>query len=93
MQDNGETPFDNIEGAQEYIDLLIEAIEEAEKEVAESLAGAMAHEARRKQALQLVAYKLGKLQGQMKGAHRILTDLRTLRRLLYSAQAATQSGD
>lgn len=77
-----ETPFENIENAQEYIELLMEAIEEAEREVAADIASVAPHQDRRTQALQLVAFKLGKLHSHMNGSRRILTDLRTLRRLL-----------
>ena len=75
-----ETPFDNIESAQQFVQLLGEAIEEARREVeADSAAG---QPERRLQALQLVAYKLAKLSDHIDAAHRLLNDLRSLRRLL-----------
>jgi hypothetical protein len=82
---NSETPFDNIEGSHEYVALLAEAIEEARKEVDAEVALALSEGAeRRKEALQLVAYNLAKLNLHMTTSRRILNDLRTLRRLLLA---------
>jgi hypothetical protein len=79
----GETPFDSIEGAHDYVVLLVEAIAEAEAAIEEDIAFARAQDAsRRTQALQLVAFKLEKLRGHVASSRRILNDLRTLRRLL-----------
>ncbi len=78
-----ETPFDSIESAQQFVELLCEAIEEARREVDEEIARITGSgEERRKQALQLVAYNLAKLATHMGTSRRILNDLRTLRRLL-----------
>ena len=78
-----ETPFDNIESSHEYVTLLAEAIEEARAEVETALADATAENAdRRKEALQIVSYKLSKLSVHMTSSRGILNDLRTLRRLL-----------
>lgn len=83
MSYDPETPFDSIEGSQEYVSLLAEAVEEARKEVDADVALAIADGAeRRREALQLVSYKLGKLNLHMTSSRRILNDLRTLRRLL-----------
>jgi hypothetical protein len=80
-----ETPFDSIEGSHEYVALLAEAIQEAQKEVAEEIALAESeHADRRKEALLLVAYNLGKLEVHIRSSRRILNDLRTLRRLLLA---------
>lgn len=77
------TPFDNIESSHEYVSLLAKAVEEALAEVDADIALASAAEAaRRKEALQLVRFHLGKLSGHMTASRRILNDLRTLRRLL-----------
>jgi proteasome lid subunit RPN8/RPN11 len=81
-----ETPFDNLESAQQFVELLAEAIEEARREVDAEMAAAQPE--RRLQALQLVSFKLGKLSGHMGNSRRILNDLRTLRRLLYGERAA-----
>lgn len=75
-----ETPFDNIESAQQFVQLLGEAIEEARREVEAD--NALEQPERRRQALQLVSYKLARLSDHISASHRLLNDLRTLRRLL-----------
>lgn len=76
-------PFDSIESAQEFVELLAEAIEEARQEVETDITQAgTASEDRRKQALQLVSYNLSRLSAHIATSRRILNDLRTLRRLL-----------
>jgi hypothetical protein len=83
MSDQPETPFDNIESALEYVNLLLETTREAQGQIeTEILRAANAQLARRKQALQLVKYKLEKLSSHIAASRRILNDLRTLRRLL-----------
>jgi len=78
-------PFDNIEGSHQYVSLLAEAIKEAHGEVDEELALAMQEGAeRRKEALQIVAYTLAKLELHIKTSSRLLNDLRTMRRLLLA---------
>jgi hypothetical protein len=78
-----ETPFDTIENAQEYLQLLIEAISEARKEVAADLKAAERSKlARRVDALRLVEFKMEKLEQHLRSSSRDLNDLRTLRRLL-----------
>ena len=83
-----ETPFENIESAQQFVELLAEAIDEARQEV-EAEVGRPQPE-RRLQALQLVAYNLAKLSLHMGTSRRILNDLRSLRRLLYQERAVQQ---
>lgn len=83
-----ETPFENIESAQEFISLLIESIEEAKKDVEEDIARPQPD--RRIEALQLVAYNLEKLLTHMTTSQRILNDLRTLRRLMYQERELDQ---
>ena len=78
-----ETPFDNIESAQQFVELLIEAIEESRRDVDADIARAESNRLeRQKQALQLVSNNLVKLSQHMTTSLRILNDLRTLRRLL-----------
>jgi len=82
-----ETPFDSIEGSQEYVALLAEAIEEARKEVDADIAVAIGEglgAERRAEALQLVGYNQAKLTLHITTSRRILNDLRTLRRLLLA---------
>ena len=78
-----ETPFDNIESAQRYVELLIEAIDESKRDVDADIARAESNRLERQvRALQLVSNGLMKLGQQMTTSLRILNDLRTLRRLL-----------
>ena len=78
-----ETPFDNIESAQPYVELLREAIEESKRDVDADIARAESSRLERQErALQLVSNGLMKLSQQMTTSLRILNDLRTLRRLL-----------
>jgi hypothetical protein len=80
---NPRTPFDSIEGSLEYIALLREAIDMAKKaSEAQAILASTEGAARRLEALQLVTYKLDRLAWHIDGSHRILNDLRTLRRLL-----------
>jgi hypothetical protein len=80
-----ETPFDSIEGALEYVSLLVETVEESQADITSELADAKgdgARGARRADALQIVAYKLERLASHARASRRLLNDLRTLRRLL-----------
>lgn len=78
-----ETPFDSIESAHQYIDLLLEAIEEAQREIDADISVAARNRVKRRQeALRLVAHNLGQLALHTKKSRRLLNDLRTLRRLL-----------
>lgn len=86
---NQETPFDNIEGSHEYVAMLAEAIDEARREVEAEISLAEEEQAeRRKEALLLVSYNLGKLDLHIRNSRRILNDLRSLRRLLMSERKA-----
>lgn len=78
-----QTPFDSVENAQQYVRLLVEAIAEAKNEISEDLdLAAKAKSDRRVQAMQIVQFKLDKLEHHLKTSSRLLNDLRTLRRLL-----------
>ena len=88
MGHHSETPFDNIESSHEYVRLLAEATALALSEVEADIALAGADIAdRRKEALQLVAFKLNKLSSHMTASRRILNDLRSLRRLLLEERS------
>jgi hypothetical protein len=83
MASQPETPFDTIEGAHEFVGLLAEAVEEARGALAEEIARAQGEGAlRRLEGLQLVTYKLDRLQQHVSASRHLLNDLRTLRRLL-----------
>jgi len=89
-----ETPFDHIESAHQYVDLLAEAIEETRREIDEEMETAtVAGAERRRKALLLVSYNLAKLSFHMRTSRRILNDLRSLRRLLLAErQELTRAG-
>ena len=77
------TPFDRIEGSLEYIGLLRDTIETTKSEIQKEVVRAESERAeRRLQALHLVTYKLERLSRHIDSSHRLLNDLRTLRRLL-----------
>ena len=79
------TPFDRIEGTLEYIGLLRESIQSTKIEIQREVVQAQSARAeRRLQALHLVTYKLERLSRHIDSSHRLLNDLRTLRRLLLS---------
>ncbi len=87
MKYGPETPFDNIESARQFVELLIEAIDESRRDVDADIALSERNGAKRsKQALQLVATSLGKLSHHMTSSRRILNHLRTLRRLLLEGR-------
>ena len=78
-----QTPFDTVENAHQYVQLLFEAIAEAKSEIEADLGAAeQARPERRVEALRIVKFKLDKLEQHLKTSSRLLNDLRTLRRLL-----------
>jgi hypothetical protein len=78
-----QTPFDTVENAHQYVRLLAEAILEAKGEIAADLAASTkAKSDRRTQALQIVQFKLDKLEQHLRTSSRLLNDLRSLRRLM-----------
>ncbi len=87
--DEAERPFANIESAHEYTRMLLEALDESRSEIADDMREAeAAREERLQQALRLVSFKLDKLKGHLTASHRLLNDLRTLRRLLLDERHA-----
>ena len=87
-----ETPFDNIESALEYVNYLLEATQEAHKQIETEIERTTNLKlARRKQALQLVSYKLAKLTSHITTSRRILKDLRTLHRLLLEERGTPKT--
>lgn len=85
--------FDSIESAHEFIALLEESIQDALTDVREHLQDAATRASpRRAEALTLAVFKMSQLCTHMHKSRRILNDLRTIRRLLFSereVQAAT----
>ncbi len=77
------TPFDSIESTYEYLDMLAGAIVEVQSDIDDQIGLADSEDAmRRKEALQVVAYKLKTLETHITKSRRILNDLRLLRRIL-----------
>jgi len=80
-----ETTFGSIEGAAEYLGLLLESVNEARQDLeAETALASAAGADRRQQAIQLATYKLSQLRQHLATSHRLLNDLRTIRRLLFA---------
>jgi hypothetical protein len=87
MDRSQETPFDNIESAIEYVSYLLEASQEAQKHIETEIDRASDPQlARRKQALQIVKYKLATLDFHIVTSKRLLNDLRKLHRLILEEQ-------
>jgi hypothetical protein len=85
-------PFESIESAQEYFQYLAEAILEAKESVTSDIAANSTPDLRRRQdALKLAFYKLERLEQHTKSSHRLLNDLRTLRRLLLEERTETST--
>jgi hypothetical protein len=82
-------PFESVESAHEYVGMLLQAIQETATEVGADLRDTHAGvSARRREAFQLIAYKLEQLRFHVAASRRRLNDLRTLRRMLESGSAA-----
>jgi hypothetical protein len=89
MSRKAQHPFESIESAHEFVELLAESIQEALAEVREHLNIAKAapksiQADRRVEALTLTVYKMENLASHTTKSRRLLNDLRTLRRLLFS---------
>ena len=92
MNEEVNRPFDSIESAQEFMELLEQTIEEARQQLeTDRDVARTSREPRRLEALDLAIYKVNQLALHAKKSRRILNDLRTIRRLLASeiASAAT----
>ncbi len=89
--DQATCPFDSIESAHEFLQLLSDASNEAKQTIDVELKADLASTSkRRRDALLLAAYKIDKLQLHLKISVRILNDLRSLRRLLFEERTAPQ---
>ena len=83
MIDN--SPFESIESAQDFVELLVEAVHDTCLEVKSDMERAKGSEdIRHKQALLVVADQLNLLSAHLINSRRILNDLRSLRRLLFN---------
>ena len=78
-----QTPFENIEGALEYVTCLLDACRVAEAQVEmeiDCVTGAPP--SRKLDALKLVDYKLQRLASHLVKSEQLLNDLRRLRRII-----------
>jgi len=75
------TPFDTIESAEEFLQLLMDEAVKAQLEMEALLVG-QDESARPVEAIRLVIHKLEKLQSYTESSQRILRDLKSLRKLL-----------
>lgn len=96
MAKDSSGPFESLESAYDYLNLLREALEEAHTSILDDTA--VAHKesaARRLDALRLVEHKLNRLRQNLLASIILLNDLRTLRRLLLGerAGAVAESSD
>jgi hypothetical protein len=83
----GESPFDNVEAAHQYVALLLDAVREARADVKRDQEDSEASGVeRRLEALRLVAWKLERLEAQLAASRRLLNDLGRLRRLLVGEE-------
>jgi hypothetical protein len=87
------TPFDNIEGALEYVTCLLAACDEARLHVDAEIGSANGNlPARRKDALKLVDYKLERLGLHLKKSESLLKDLARLRRIILAERGPLTKG-
>ena len=89
VDDHAGRPFDSIESAHEYVGLLLQAIQETADDVGEDLRHTHSTGSARREAFQLIAYKLGQLLSHVATSRRLLTDLRTLRCMLEGRRSVT----
>jgi hypothetical protein len=84
MNQERDSPFETIESAQEFVNLLLDAIDDAKASILDDIASAQTTKGaeRHLEALFLAAHKLTRLRENVLASTRLLNDLRTLRRLL-----------
>jgi hypothetical protein len=83
-------PFESLESAHDYLNLLREALEDAQTSILDDTVIAQDDgAARRVDALRLVEHKLNRLRQHLLASLILLNDLRTLRRLLLGERPGT----
>ena len=87
MAEKPERHFESIESALEFLALLDDAISDAKSEV-RKLSGHSPHD-RRLDALRLAQFKLDQLSSHVAKSHRLMNDLRILRRLLFGERRSS----
>lgn len=92
MNSQDTNPFETIESAHRFMVLLSEAVAEARQEVENDAQRERSlSESRRLDALRMALYSLEKLELHITRSSRLLNDLRTLRRLLFSERMSGSS--
>jgi hypothetical protein len=87
MRTGPDEPFDTIDRSHEYVARLLEVVDETATGVGEDLRRTT-DEGRRREALQIVAYKLEQLRFHLAVSRRRLGDLRALRFILDGEEPA-----
>lgn len=77
-----ETPFDTLESAEEFLQLLLDEIGKTSGQIEELVKETPEASQRRLEALRLVMHKLKQLEKNTENSQRLLGDLRMLRTLL-----------
>jgi hypothetical protein len=91
MNGQFQNPFESIESAHDFFRLLSEEVLEAKQEIDADLQRESAlPSSRRLDALRVASYGLEKLEAHVIRSSRILNDLRSLRRLLFSERVSTR---
>jgi len=92
MPTDATAPFDSIESAQEYMNILADIVLEVMKDVSRDRKIALAdNQQRRAQALELAVFKLKMLGCHIHKSRRMLNDLRILRRLIMNERSTVES--
>ena len=85
-------PFDTIESAQEFMNVLAETILDVMKELSEARRQAVQEgEERRAKAIDLATFKLKTLGCHVHKSRRALNDLRILRRLILNERLSVEN--
>jgi len=91
-----QNPFDTIESAHQYLQLLDKVLEEVQDNTDQDLKRIALTDTmaigRSVEAVHLVSYKLEQLRHHIKASSRILNDLRTMRRLLLGERQGAEQG-
>ena len=88
---NDERPFDSIESAQEFMDVLAETILDAMNELSQEQHSAEQNGLdRRTRAVELARFKLKTLMCHVHKSRRMLNDLRMIRRLILDERTGVE---
>ncbi len=90
MGQKGETYFESIESAHEFIGLLMETVFETKRDIEADAHQLSPQFPRRLEALHIALYSLEKLELHLNKSRRILKDLRSLHRLLFEDGGAAR---